>query len=116
MKTFQIFFAFLFALAIGLTVSAFTQNSPVNAKTVVKENTVTRGAGQYKYIAKTDVVADLQLPAHWEAVGQNPPNCSGVDEIPCYVNYTGSDFDAFLSGASLSNLMSIAIDTKARNE
>lgn len=116
MKTFQIFFAFLFALAIGLTVSAFKQNSPVNAKTVIQENTVTRGAGQYRYIASTDVEEDLQLPEHWVAVGETPPSCSGSNEIPCYVNYTGSDFDSFLSGASLPDLMFIAAGKKAINE
>ncbi|RYY49954.1 MAG: hypothetical protein EOO06_05470 [Chitinophagaceae bacterium] len=106
MKTIKILFACFFAVAIGAGVSAFTGDSGS------KEEKVTRGAGQYRYTEATDNISDLQSPGHWVLVSGAAPSCPNTGDIPCYVNYTGSDFDSFLSVSDLDDLMGIAVKIK----
>jgi len=110
MKTIKILFACLFAVAIGVGVSAFgNDDSSSNKKT---EDVVTRGAGQYRYTQESDNISDLQTPGHWVQVTGAAPSCINTGDIPCYVNYTGSDFDSFLSASDLEDLMDIAVKVK----
>ena len=108
----KILFACLFAIAIGAGVSAFN-NADKSSLTITGEEPITRGAGQYRYILTSDDTDKLQTPGNWVAVEQEEaPDCSNADEIPCFVNYSGSDFDGFLSTATLPALMGIAVETK----
>ena len=105
MTKLKVYLLAFFAIAIGAGVYAFSK--PANS-----EEKITRGAGQYRYTQSSDDINDLQAPGHWVAVGQTTPSCENTGDIPCYVNYTGSDFDAFLSASDLDDLMGIAVKIK----
>ncbi len=112
MKAIKILFVALFAIAFGAGVSAFDQ-APEPVQSPSEELTLTRGAGEYRYILTSDDTDKLQDPQNWVLVQQQEePDCSEADEIPCFVNYTGTDFDTFVSNASLPTLMGIAVETK----
>ncbi|MFT3979629.1 MAG: hypothetical protein QM687_04105 [Ferruginibacter sp.] len=107
MKTFKVLFAGLFAIAMAAGIFAFSSQSKSGT-----QKTATRGAGLYRYTEASDNISDLQAPGHWELITSAPSDCFDTGDIPCYVNYTGSDFDNFLSGADLDDLLDISVKEK----
>jgi hypothetical protein len=103
MKKLQLFFS-VAIIAIAVAGSAFTTDRAILGKTTTT---------MYLYLQSSDQPSVFRQASNWQVVS-SAPSCPADVDVPCYINYTGTNFASFISSATLSSINAIAGSKKVK--
>ncbi len=96
-------------LSVAVVVIAIAGSAFTTTKATGKKVTTT----MYLYLQSSDQPSVFRQSSNWQVV-TSAPSCPADVDVPCYINYTGTNFASFISSATLSSINAIAGSKKVK--